>query len=94
VDLCWLSPKEQRGCYLEVLLVKKDNWVIHKFGGSCLIDQYSFENIKNILAQKNEIIVVSAITGITTRLQNILESLKQVMIIRRIFNQFKRSIAI
>ncbi len=56
--------------------MKKSNLVVHKFGGSCLIDQASIEGIKKILPAKNEIIVVSAIKGITNRLQALLDLAK------------------
>jgi aspartokinase/homoserine dehydrogenase 1 len=53
-----------------------NNLVVHKFGGSCLLDQDSFVSIKKILAAKNEIVVVSAIKGVTNRLQNLLDTAK------------------
>lgn len=56
--------------------MKKSNLVVHKFGGSCLIDQASIESIKKILPEKNEIIVVSAIKGVTNRLQALLDLAK------------------
>lgn len=56
--------------------MKKSNLVVHKFGGSCLISQESIESIKEILPEKNEIIVVSAIKGVTNRLQALLDLAK------------------
>ena len=44
--------------------------------GACLINSESFENVKKLLTGKNEIIVVSAIKGITTQLQQILDAAK------------------
>lgn len=56
--------------------MKKDIFTVHKFGGSCFTSLESFNNVKSLLTGKNEIIVVSAIKGITTRLQNVLDAAK------------------
>ncbi|APJ03702.1 bifunctional aspartate kinase/homoserine dehydrogenase I [Silvanigrella aquatica] len=47
-------------------------YFVHKFGGSNLKQSESFHKIKNVLSGHNEIIVVSALHGVTSALQNIL----------------------
>ena len=47
--------------------------VVHKFGGSSLIDAESFKTVGNRLTGKDEIIVVSATKGTNSALQVILD---------------------
>lgn len=53
-----------------------ENYRLHKFGGSSLMNQHCFENVKKLLTTQHEIIVVSAIKGITSQLQNLLDLAK------------------
>lgn len=50
------------------------DYVVHKFGGSNLIDANSFRVVAERLTGKNEIIVVSATKGTTTDLQIVLDN--------------------
>ncbi|MEE9452668.1 MAG: bifunctional aspartate kinase/homoserine dehydrogenase I [Gammaproteobacteria bacterium] len=54
----------------------KNNWTIHKFGGSSLANAQCFQAVKATLSGKNEIVVVSAIKGVTTLLQQLIDSAK------------------
>ena len=46
---------------------------IHKFGGSSLADSEKFKNIPALLGDGNNIIVVSAVQGVTSALQGLLD---------------------
>jgi aspartokinase/homoserine dehydrogenase 1 len=50
------------------------DYSVHKFGGSSLANADRFVALKSLLNGKNEIIVVSAIQGTTSTLQNILDA--------------------
>lgn len=54
----------------------KQNHSIHKFGGSSLADSKKFKAIKSLLNGKNEILVVSAMQGVTSSLQIMLDLAK------------------
>jgi aspartokinase/homoserine dehydrogenase 1 len=43
------------------------SYSIHKFGGSSLANAKRFKEVSSVLKGKNEIIVVSAIQGMTVR---------------------------
>jgi aspartokinase/homoserine dehydrogenase 1 len=47
---------------------------VHKFGGTSLATSERFVALKSLLEGKNEIIVVSAVQGVTTTLQNLLDA--------------------
>jgi aspartokinase/homoserine dehydrogenase 1 len=47
---------------------------VHKFGGSSVADASRFKAVKEILSGNQEIIVVSATKGTTSRLQNLLDN--------------------
>lgn len=53
--------------------ILKNHFVTHKFGGSSLADANRFKAVKQILSGKKEIIIVSAIKGTTSILQNSLD---------------------
>ena len=53
--------------------IVKNHFTVHKFGGSSLADANRFKAVKQILDGKKEIIVVSAIKGTTSTLQNSLD---------------------
>lgn len=54
----------------------KQAYPIHKFGGSSLADAKKFMAIKSLLKGKKEIIVVSAVQGVTSTLQAMLDLAK------------------
>lgn len=52
---------------------KKSPYIVHKFGGTSLADSQRFEALKALLHGKQEIIVVSAVQGVTSSLQQVLD---------------------
>ena len=54
-------------------MIMNHSYAIHKFGGSSLANGKKFVEIKSLLEGKNEIIVVSAMQGTTSALQDILD---------------------
>jgi len=54
----------------------KQVYAIHKFGGSSLADAKKFMAIKSLLKGKDDIVVVSAMQGVTSALQDLLDLAK------------------
>ena len=54
----------------------KQAYPIHKFGGSSLADAKKFMAIKSLLKGRKEILVVSAVQGVTSSLQAMLDLAK------------------
>lgn len=52
---------------------KKSDLIVHKFGGTSLANSQRFRSLKTILSGKQEIIVVSAVQGVTSTLQKLLD---------------------
>lgn len=65
------------------------NYEIHKFGGSSLANANCFKHITNLLSGKHEIIVASAIYGVTTQLQKILDAAKNNVSYVNLFNDLE-----
>jgi aspartokinase/homoserine dehydrogenase 1 len=57
-------------------MIINQSYSIHKFGGSSLADANKFKEISSLLHGENEIIVVSAVQGVTSVLQAVLDSAK------------------
>lgn len=51
----------------------KRRYSVHKFGGSSLVDAKCLLALKGLLSGKNEVIVVSALQGVTSGLQDMLD---------------------
>src|SRR5690348_8611320 len=56
---------------------KKSPFIVHKFGGTSLANSQRFRALKEILSGKEEIIVVSAVQGVTSTLQALLDEAAQ-----------------
>ncbi len=54
-------------------MTQSNNYIVHKFGGSSLVNADSYKTVAARLNGQNEIIVVSAIKGITSALQKLLD---------------------
>lgn len=52
----------------------KNHYTVHKFGGSSVADASRFKEVKKILTGDNDVVVVSATKGTTTKLQNMLDA--------------------
>lgn len=52
---------------------KKTRYVAHKFGGTSLANSERFRGLKKLLSGKQEIVVVSAVHGVTSSLQQLLD---------------------
>ena len=57
-------------------MINNHSYSIHKFGGSSLANAERFREVKSLLHNKNEIIVVSAIKGTTSLFQSMLDKAK------------------
>jgi aspartokinase/homoserine dehydrogenase 1 len=53
------------------------NWKVHKLGGSCFTDAEGYKNVRNLISRKKDIIIVSAVYGITDMLLKLLNSAAQ-----------------
>ncbi|MBA2655937.1 MAG: bifunctional aspartate kinase/homoserine dehydrogenase I [Tatlockia sp.] len=63
---------------------------IHKFGGSSLADSSKIKAIKTLVKGKNEIIVVSAVQGVTSSLQILLDLAKKGLDYQQPLNQLEQ----
>lgn len=66
------------------------NCVVHKFGGSSLVNVNCLQNIKSILTGENEIVIVSAIKGVTSSLQELLDLAKSQQNTDQTFNKLQQ----
>lgn len=64
-------------------------FVAHKFGGSSLRDAERFVASSKLLSGKEEIIIVSAMQGITNTLQKLLDAAKSRLVWQPLFNQLE-----
>lgn len=56
--------------------MKPQHYYVHKFGGTSVANAERFRNLKQLLSGKNEVIVVSAVHGVTSALQDLLDNAK------------------
>ena len=49
-----------------------DGWKIHKFGGSSLANSERFKSVANMIGEKKNTVIVSAVYGITDALINLM----------------------
>jgi len=59
------------------MLQKKVSCEVHKFGGSSLSNAERFIAVRSILNQNNQIIIVSAVKGTTSILQDMIDKASQ-----------------
>jgi aspartokinase/homoserine dehydrogenase 1 len=48
------------------------NWKVHKFGGSCFTDAVGYKNVRSLISLKKDMVIVSAVYGITDMLLKLL----------------------